>query len=89
MTETIQIIFRGRVQGVFFRATAKQYADELDIKGYAHNLSDGDVELLAQGPLKNIEKLEQELLKAFLCHIAKKETVSREIFSRFDILRSS
>lgn len=39
----------GRVQGVFYRATAVRYARELRITGYAKNLPDGRVEVLAYG----------------------------------------
>ena len=39
----------GRVQGVFYRATAAQRARELGIRGYAKNLPDGRVEVLACG----------------------------------------
>jgi acylphosphatase len=39
----------GRVQGVFYRATAARRARELGIAGYAKNLPDGRVEVLAYG----------------------------------------
>ena len=39
----------GRVQGVFYRATAARRARELAIDGYARNLPDGRVEVLACG----------------------------------------
>ena len=39
----------GRVQGVFYRATAARRAQELAISGYARNLPDGRVEILACG----------------------------------------
>lgn len=39
----------GRVQGVFYRATVARRARELAISGYARNLPDGRVEVLACG----------------------------------------
>lgn len=39
----------GSVQGVFFRATAKEQADALGVKGWAKNCSDGSVEIHAEG----------------------------------------
>ena len=39
----------GRVQGVFYRATAARRARELGIRGHACNLPDGRVEVLACG----------------------------------------
>jgi acylphosphatase len=39
----------GRVQGVFYRASTRQRAQELGCRGYARNLPDGGVEVLAVG----------------------------------------
>ncbi len=43
------IIVSGRVQGVFFRESAKEAAERLGIRGVARNLGTGDVEILASG----------------------------------------
>jgi acylphosphatase len=48
----------GRVQGVFYRATVAQRAREVGIRGYAKNLPDGRVEVLAVG--------EAEVVQAFI-----------------------
>jgi acylphosphatase len=44
-----RFVVSGRVQGVFYRATAARKARELGIKGHAVNLPDGRVEVLACG----------------------------------------
>lgn len=39
----------GRVQGVFYRATCRTRAESLGLTGYARNLADGRVEVVACG----------------------------------------
>ena len=55
----------GRVQGVCFRANTVRFVmkTDLDIRGYVKNLSNGDVEVLAQGDSKNLEILHDWLKK--------------------------
>ena len=45
----------GKVQGVWFRASAKEEAEQLSIKGWAKNLADGRVEVVACGTNENLE----------------------------------
>jgi acylphosphatase len=47
----------GRVQGVFFRASTRDVATDLNLTGHALNLPDGDVEVLACGSGIAIDKL--------------------------------
>lgn len=61
MTICIRCLVSGRVQGVFFRASTRFEAEQLNIKGYAKNLTDGRVEVLACGEPEAVEKLRQWL----------------------------
>lgn len=47
----------GTVQGVFFRASTARRARELGLTGYARNLRDGRVEVLACGPEPAVAEL--------------------------------
>ena len=51
----------GRVQGVFFRASTQREAQRLGVSGYAHNLPDGSVEVLACGEPAAVEQLREWL----------------------------
>ena len=58
MKKEVLCIVHGEVQGVFFRQFAKEKALLLSVVGYAKNLEDGTVEVIAQG--------EEASLKSFL-----------------------
>jgi len=51
----------GKVQGVWFRASTREHAVALELRGYANNLRDGRVEVLAVGDEAAIERLAQWL----------------------------
>jgi acylphosphatase len=48
---------RGRVQGVGFRWWARARALDLGLAGWAANLDDGRVEVIAEGPREACERL--------------------------------
>ncbi|HTV97897.1 MAG TPA: acylphosphatase [Steroidobacteraceae bacterium] len=47
----------GKVQGVYFRHSARIEAQRLGLRGYARNLCDGSVEVAAQGAPAAVEQL--------------------------------
>ena len=47
----------GKVQGVWFRASAAKVAKSLNLKGFAKNLPDGSVEIIAVGQRNDLEQL--------------------------------
>ena len=52
-----RFLVSGRVQGVWFRASTRDQAVPLGLRGYARNLPDGNVEVLAVGDEAAIEEL--------------------------------
>lgn len=54
---TVHLIINGRVQGVFYRATARQVAKEMGITGWVKNTDEGEVEIVATGTLEQLRKL--------------------------------
>ena len=61
MVQATRFIISGRVQGVFFRASTREQALRLGLRGHARNLPDGRVEVLAVGTDDAIQQLEQWL----------------------------
>ncbi|TLZ44484.1 MAG: acylphosphatase [Methanobacteriota archaeon] len=49
------VIFRGLVQGVYFRANCAEKAGTLGLHGYVRNLDDGSVEAVFEGDRPGIE----------------------------------
>ena len=53
----LRILVHGRVQGVFFRHAAAEEARSLGLRGWVKNLASGDVEIVAEGPRRELKIL--------------------------------
>jgi len=64
MRKRVEAFYSGKVQGVGFRFTAESFAIKMGINGWVKNLSDGRVQLVAEGQEAAIkeflEKIKQE-----------------------------
>ena len=61
--EARRFVVSGKVQGVFFRASTAHVANRLGLRGYARNLDDGCVEVLAVGAPRSVGELAAWLKK--------------------------
>ena len=88
--EAIRLKIYGTVQGVFFRQSTREKANELNISGWVRNCEDGSVEVEAEG--------EETGMKVFIewCHrgparaiVSKVEikTIGQQNYSGFEIRR--
>ncbi len=50
-----EIVVKGRVQGVFFRASAQQQGLQLGLTGEVRNLPDGSVEAIVEGEKRAVD----------------------------------
>ena len=57
MLQTISIIVKGKVQGVYYRQTTQEKAMALGITGTARNLPDRSVKIIATGSKEQLDKL--------------------------------
>ena len=53
---TFNLLIKGRVQGVFYRATARDVAQKLQVKGWVRNTEEGFVEALVSGDAEQVRK---------------------------------
>jgi acylphosphatase len=87
---TVHLKISGKVQGVFFRAAAKEVAKINKISGWIKNTYDDKVEALITGKNEDVEKF-----ISWCKHGPEKATVENviitntdlQIFSRFEVIR--
>lgn len=87
---TVHVVIKGRVQGVYFRASAKDVADEIGVTGWVKNTEEGDVEIMATGTREQLRKLVD------WCKVGPRRAVVTEVavtdqeetsFKAFDVIR--
>lgn len=84
MSQTAKhIIFAGRVQGVGFRFTAYNIANRCQLKGLVRNLSDGSVEMIAQGHAEDINDCIRDIQESFGGYIDETKTEDVPISSEY------
>ena len=64
-----RVLYTGHVQGVGFRYTARRIAQGYSISGFVRNLSDGRVELVAEGSAAELDKFLAEIATTMSDHI--------------------
>lgn len=88
--KSVSITVTGKVQGVFFRASAKDIADRLNVKGFAQNMPDGSVYIQAESDEDNLKQFidwcQQGPPRASVSNVNIIEAELKS-FQRFDIKR--
>ena len=90
MFKEIEAMIRGRVQLVMYRDFAQRRAKSLGIAGFAQNMPDGSVRVVAQGEEDNLKKYIEKLRKGpLLARVDSVDVVWRDAtknFKSFDIV---
>ena len=61
------------MQGVGFRAYVEQVARNMQIKGFARNLDNGNVEVIVEGEIDNVDKMHE------ICRVGAKHSVVKDV----------
>lgn len=85
----LRLLVHGRVQGVFFRHSTAEEARELGLTGFVRNLASGDVEIIAEGPRRELKILaawaHQGPRMARVDHVDEQWTAHRGEYADFTI----
>jgi acylphosphatase len=89
---TVHLRVKGKVQGVFYRASAKDIAEELGVTGWIRNTEEGDVEITATASKEQLQKFIE------WCKIGPRRAIVSGVeithveeanFKTFDVIRRS
>jgi len=83
MHKQVHVYYSGRVQGVGFRFTAQDIANDLGILGWVKNLRDGRVELIAETEENILKEFLDRIHKDFSGYIQDKEIEWRQATGEF------
>lgn len=84
------MVVKGKVQGVFYRASTKAVADQLGVKGFVLNREDGSVYIEAEGNQFSLDSFkdwcEEGPEKAEVEHVEIEEASLKE-FKNFEVIK--
>ena len=90
-TTCVHLLISGEVQGVCYRASARDEAERLGVVGWIRNLPDGDVEAEVEGPEALVADFVRWCWKgppaSLVRDIKVERSEPRDAFRRFGILR--
>ncbi len=87
MKHQVHVYYSGTVQGVGFRFTAEEIAEELGLTGWVSNLDDGRVELVAEGDQKILKIFLENIEKRFSRYITDRSISWEDATGKFDRFR--
>jgi len=79
-----RVSFRGHVQGVGFRYTARHVAASYAVTGYVENEPDGSVELVAEGERAEVEAFVGAVAREMAPYVRKQEVAWEASTGEFD-----
>lgn len=89
---SIHLLIVGKVQGVFYRVSAKEKADEIGIAGWVKNTKEGNVEAVATGSNEQLEMFTQWCYKGPKRAVVDKVIVTKipdAHFNNFEVVRKT
>ncbi len=89
MKEQVRLVVSGRVQGVFFRDSARRKAKKIGLVGWVMNQEDGTVKIMAEGEKDKLEEFIQWCyngpIMAKVDKVKEEWKTAQEKFDKFEI----